>query len=93
MKVKTLFLQTDTDEANKELDCYGHCLDIAVTHFLKSDFEKAAAYHENIARSLISLQHMKDNKLTAEQVVDILQRIRAREQYDELLNRLSNYHD
>lgn len=67
------------EEAGKNLDRYGYCLDNGIAHFLRSDFEKAAAYHEEIARSLHDLQRMKDNRLRAEEAVDILQRIKARD--------------
>ena len=69
----------DVEKAGNKLDRYSYCLDNGVDHFLRSEFEKAAAYHEEIARSLHDLQRMKDNRLGAEEAVDILQRIKDRD--------------
>ncbi len=48
--------------------------------FLNSDFEKAAVYHENIARSLNALQRMKKDKIATDQAAELLKRIEARDQ-------------
>ncbi|WP_026908922.1 hypothetical protein [Paucisalibacillus globulus] len=60
--MKQLFLPEHQDKADKELDCYGYLLINSIGLFSHADFEKAAAYHENIARSLKELGRMKEVK-------------------------------
>lgn len=85
------FLKKDQERAQRELDCYGYCLNLAIKKFMDAEFEKAAAYHENITRSLKAIEDMKENKLATDQAAYFLGQIKAREQQDELLNRLRYY--
>ncbi|GGB61356.1 hypothetical protein GCM10011409_43260 [Lentibacillus populi] len=83
-----LFLKQDKERSEKELDCYGYCLDQGIVHFLNTEFGKAAAYHENIARSLWELQRMKNSKEMDDQAWMMLKQIEAQQQQEELLNKL-----
>ncbi|WP_096269473.1 hypothetical protein [Paucisalibacillus globulus] len=60
--MKQLFLQEHQDKADKEQDCYGYLLLESIGLYMQADFDKAAAYHENIARSLKELGRMKKVK-------------------------------
>jgi len=53
------FLPSDQDAASRELDCFGYCMMQAIEHVANNRFDKAAAYHENAARSLRALSKMK----------------------------------
>lgn len=70
--MKQLFLPGDQLQADKELDCYGYCLDRAITLFAQGNFDEAAAYHENIARSLRELARMKKAKQQEDQLRELL---------------------
>lgn len=91
MKLQTLFLPKDLVSAGKELDCYGYCLNQSIEHFLNADFKRAAAYHENIARSLKELQRMHEDKRVDDQARYILSQIEARQHQEGLHNRLSSF--
>jgi len=91
MKLQNLFLPKDIVMAGKELDCYGYCLNKSVEHFLNADFGRAAAYHENIARSLMELQRMKEDKRVDDQARYILSQIEARQHQGGLNNRLRSF--
>lgn len=75
MKLSTLFLPKELQRAEKELDCYGYCLDNAIAYYLNGEFEKASIYHENAARSLRELQSMKNNRKAVDQARELLQQI------------------
>lgn len=85
------FLKKDQERAQRELDCYAYCLNLSLENFLNNKFEKAASYHENVARSLRAIKDMKEDKLATDQAALILGQIKEREQQDELLNRLRYY--
>lgn len=57
-----LFLPEHQEQADKEQQCYDYLLVEGIALYMESDFEKAAAYHENIARSLRELGRMKKEK-------------------------------
>jgi len=46
-------------EAEKELDCYMYCLYESLKFFNKKEYENAALYLENAARSLRVLEELK----------------------------------
>lgn len=88
MKLSNLFLPKDLVKAGKELDCYGYCLNQSIEHFLNADFGRAAAFHENITRSLRELQRMHEDKRVDDQARYILSQIEARQHQEGLHNRL-----
>lgn len=67
-----LFLEKHQDEANQELDCCAYLMKKSIDHFTVSEFGKAAAYHENIARSLHELQCLRNEKQTYDQAIEII---------------------
>ena len=83
--MKQLFLPVNQSQANKELDCYGYLLNKGIELFLQGDFDKAAAYHENIARSLKELGRMKKEKETTDKTWFLLKQIDSERQQKELL--------
>lgn len=86
--MKSMFLKSDQESANRELDCYGYCMSVAIEHFMNGDFEKAALYHENIIRSLHELQKMKNDKMAYDKAALIWEQIRADQYQKELLVKL-----
>lgn len=79
-----MFLKSDQDKANRELDCYALYLSQAIANLAKSEFEIAAGYHENIARKLRQLQVYKDNKQSTDMLARALKNA-EREQHNERL--------
>ena len=69
-----LFLDKHQDEAKQELDCYEYLMKNAIGHMLHAEFSKAAAYHENIARSLHELQKLKNEKVAYDQAVEMIRK-------------------
>lgn len=59
--IKNNFLPADQERASKELDCYNHCIMQAIEHVANDRLDKAAAYHENGARSLKVLAELRKN--------------------------------
>lgn len=88
MKTNGLFLQEDKEKAEKELDCCGYCINNANQHYRHTEFEKAAVYHDNIARSLRELQAMKNKKEMTEAAWLMWKQIEADRQQDYLINEL-----
>lgn len=86
--MKTMFLKSDQESANRELDCYGYCLNNAIENFLKGDFEGAIRQHENIIRSLYALERMKQDKKAYDKAALIWEQIRADQYQKELLVKL-----
>lgn len=70
--MKDMFLRSNQDEANRELDCYAYLLRNSIGFFMLGDFDKAAAYHENIVRSLKELGRMKSEKEKWDKVRDLI---------------------
>lgn len=70
--MKSMFLKTDLEKAEKEVDCYIYCSNLAVESVLYGDYKKALAYHENCLRSLNALQEMKEKKTELEEVKELL---------------------
>lgn len=69
-----LFIEKHQEQANQELDCYAYLMKKSIDHFILSEFGKAAAYHENIARSLRELQRLRNEKQTYDQAVEMIQK-------------------
>ncbi|WAA10816.1 hypothetical protein [Fervidibacillus albus] len=76
----SIFLESDQERASREIDCYGYLLVHALGAVAKTEFSKAAIYHENIVRSLRELQHLKNEKRFYEFAADLLKRIEERQQ-------------
>lgn len=58
---------TNQERIKKESDCYLYCIDNAFDLVEKKEFEKAAVYYENAARSLRELGKLtnwKESKVT-----------------------------
>lgn len=51
----------------------------SIEAFLNSDFDRSAAYHENIIRSLRELQRMKEAKESADELAQLLKHTDASE--------------
>lgn len=75
----SMFLESDQDAASREIDCYGYLMVKALGYVAKSDFAKAAAYHENIARTLKELNRLKTEKEFYVKVKELLAEIQERE--------------
>lgn len=75
----SIFLESDQERASREIDCYGYLMVKAMGYMAKTDFAKAAAYHENIARSLKELQRLKTEKEFYDKVKTILKEIQEKE--------------
>ena len=86
--MKTMFLKSDQESANRELDCYGFCLSVAIERFMNGDFEGAIRKHENIIRSLYALERMKQDKKAYDKAALIWEQIRADQYQKELLVKL-----
>ena len=74
-----MFLKSDQEKANQEIDCYGYCLRKAIECKLKGEFEKAEMWHENIKRSLRELEIMKQNKIKMDEIAMIKEANKLRE--------------
>lgn len=88
MKTNGLFLQEDKEREEKELNCCGYCINNANQHYRHTEFEKAAVYHENIARSLRELQSMKNKKEMMDGAWLMLKQMESDQQQEQLLNEL-----
>lgn len=86
--MKQLFLKSDQEKANKELDCYGYLLNKGIELFMQADFDKAAVYHENIARTLKELGRMKNKRETHDRAWFLLKQIEAEQIRRELIHLL-----
>lgn len=76
----SIFRESDQERASKEIDCYGYLMVKAMGYMAKTEFSKAAAYHENIARSLKELQRLKTEKEFYDKVKTILKEIQEKRQ-------------
>jgi hypothetical protein len=86
-----LFLDKDQVSAKKELDCYEYLLNEGLASFIEADFEKAAAYHENIVRTLKELARMKKEKEELNRAWLLFKQIDGERQQKELLYSLQVY--
>ncbi|MDY0396812.1 hypothetical protein ACFSMW_14795 [Virgibacillus halophilus] len=75
-----MFLASDQEKADREMDCYGYCLKIAIEHYMRGDFAKAAAYHENIIRSLRELENMVRWKQMHVEAMELLNQMEIKQQ-------------
>lgn len=76
--MKSMFLKEDLPKAEKEMDCYLYCFNLATDSALEGDFKKAIAYHDNIVRSLKALQEMKENKEKVEELKGMLKQLEGK---------------
>jgi hypothetical protein len=83
--MKQLFMPEHQDKADNELDCYGYLLINSIELFAHADFERAAAYHENIARTLKELARMKKEKQLHDEAWFLLKQIEAEQEKRELI--------
>ena len=74
----SIFLKSDQDKAKRELDCYGYLQKQAIELLAAGEFGMAARYHENIARSLDELQHMKNSKQAVDEAKSLLREVEER---------------
>ena len=58
-------------EAEKELDCYMYCLYESLKFFNKKEYENAALYLENAARSLRVLEELKVVENQSDHIVNV----------------------
>lgn len=83
----SLFADADQEQAKKEIDCYGYLMKNAIELMANGEFGKAAAYHQNIALSLNSLQAMKNTKETYEEIDLKINQIKGDKDSMEMLRR------
>lgn len=62
---------TNQREAKRELDCYMHCLYESLKFFNKKEYENAALYLENAARSLKELERLKVDENKSDHIVNV----------------------
>lgn len=81
------FLPNDQVKAQRELDCYGYFMKLAIEQFMSGNFEKSAKHHENMARSLRELERLKENKRTFDKFIDLIKKAQHNQQCEELIRR------
>lgn len=77
-----MFLPIHEDEALREIACHGHCLISSRKHFLNNDFEKAAIYLDNAARSLRQLDKLKRTRIEVDAHIFKIEQIRGQQFID-----------
>lgn len=68
-----MILPSNQTQAEREKDCFHHCISNAQTKFEQGKFQEAKAYLENANRSLDELHRLKIDSLTKDllgQLVD-----------------------
>lgn len=73
--MKYMFLKSDLEKAENEMDCYLYCTNLAAESAMNGEFEKALAYNDNAVRSLNELQELKEDKEEFEEVAELLKRL------------------
>lgn len=82
------FLPGDQLQAQREIDCFEYCSNLADSHFERGQYAEAAAYYDNATRSLRELKRMQEDKQHHDNFSLILEQIKARQHQDFLLIRL-----
>jgi len=84
----TQFLNSDATKVKKEMDCVVYSMGLANKEVIKNNYGKAAAHYENIARSLYTLQEMKDNKDDLDKSINLFKEVGQEEELLRIIERL-----
>jgi len=65
-----IFLASDYHDAIRHIKAYEYYHENALQHMSLHEYDKAAAYHQNMIQSLNELQRLKNKKQMADQVLN-----------------------